>query len=32
MASATGFVMLAMSLVIAIPYLKRMYAEAARGS
>jgi multiple sugar transport system permease protein len=32
MASATGFVMLAMSLVIALPYLKRMYAEAVRGS
>ncbi len=32
MASATGFVMLAMSLVIAIPYLKRMYTEAARGA
>jgi len=31
MASATGFVMLAMSLVIALPYLKQMYREAARG-
>jgi len=32
MASATGFVMLAMSLVIALPYLRRMYGEAVRGS
>ena len=32
MASATGFVMLAMSLLIALPYLKRMHREAMRGS
>jgi multiple sugar transport system permease protein len=32
MASATGFVMLAMSLVIALPYLRRMYREAVRGT
>ena len=31
MASATGWVMLMMSLLIALPYLRRMFGEVARG-
>lgn len=32
MASATGWFMLMMSLLIALPYLRRMYAEVMRGA
>ena len=31
-AAATGWFMLVMSLVIAIPYLRRMYTEVQRGA